>query len=258
MSARFSIKSWCGRMLIFAVLVLAPLAKAEDVASAFNEANKLYEQGRFSDAAAGYEKIINSGSASSRVYFNLGNAYLKSGQMGRAIVAYLNSEKLSPRDPDVHSNLQFARDQAGGGTGVQARRWQNGIAKLTLDEWTILTSIGVSVFFLLLALRQWRASWRNSFRGILLCLGIVCAFLLVCLMAAIRQEFSVRSAVIIVSEAVVRPGPFEESPSAFTLRDGTEVTVVGQKDNWLEIADAGQRTGWLPGKNVMQIGNPKR
>jgi uncharacterized protein YgiM (DUF1202 family) len=64
--------------------------------------------------------------------------------------------------------------------------------------------------------------------------------------------------VVIVSEAVVRPGPFDESPSAFTLRDGAEVTVLGRKDTWLQITDASQRTGWLPGKNVTLIGAAKR
>lgn len=258
MNARFSFTNWNARLLLFAALAIAPLAKAEDFSSAFNEANRLYEQGKFSEAVARYEKVIESGSASAPVYFNLGNAFLKSGQTGRAIAAYRSVEKISPRDPDVRSNLQFARNQAGGGVSVPTRRWENWIGRLTLNEWTILTSVALIVLFLLLAVRQWRSSWRNSFRGLLLCLGIVCGFLLVCLMAAIRSEFFVRSAVVIVSEAVVRPGPFEESPSAFTLRDGAEVTVLGQTDNWLEIADASQRTGWLPGKNVMAIGNLKR
>src|SRR2546430_3222684 len=34
------------------------LARADDVPSAFEQANKLYEQGRFTEAAAAYEKII--------------------------------------------------------------------------------------------------------------------------------------------------------------------------------------------------------
>jgi len=258
MNALFSFKSWNARFLILAILFVAPLLHAENAATAFNDANKLYEQGKFSEAAAQYEAMVNAGSASPAVYFNLGNAFLKAGQTGRAIVAYRAAEKLSPRDPDVRSNLQFARNQAGGGTSVSVPRWESWIGKLTLNEWTVLTSIAVGLFFLLLAARQWRSKWRNSFRGTLWGLGIIGAFLLVCLTAAIRQEFFTKTAVVIVSEAVVRPGPFDESPSAFTLRDGAEVTVLGQKDNWLEITDSTQRTGWLPGKNVILLGNPKR
>ncbi|MEO5804337.1 MAG: tetratricopeptide repeat protein [Verrucomicrobiota bacterium] len=228
--------------------------QAENISTDFNEANKLYEQGKYSEAAARYETILQAGSVSAPVYFNLGNAFLKSGRVGRAIAAYRNAEKLSPRDPDVRTNLQFAREQAGGGATVPTLRWSSWIGRLTLNEWTILTMIVVSVLFLLLAIRQWRFNLKISLRGFLMLIGILGAFLLVCLATAIHQEFFVRSAVVIVPEAVVRPGPFDESPGAFTLRDGAEVTVLDQKENWLQIADATQRTGWLPEKNVMSIG----
>lgn len=245
------------RWMVFFALVIFFLfslnLRAENVSSAFNDANKLYEQGKYPEAAAGYEKILQSGSVAPQIYFNLGNAFLKAGELGRAIVAYRKAEKLSPRDPDVRSNLQFARNQAGGGAAAPIRRWENWIGRLTLNEWTIATSAAVAIFFLLLATRQWRANWRKSFRGLLVCIGTACVFLLVCFASAIRHEFFERSAVVIVSEAVVRPGPFEESPSAFTLRDGAEVTVIGKKDNWLEIADASERTGWLQEKQVIDL-----
>jgi len=233
-------------------------AHAENIPSEFNEANKLYEQGKYSDAAARYETILQTGSASAPVSFNLGNAFLKSGRVGRAIAAYRSAEKLSPRDPDARANLQFARNQAGGGASAPTLRWSNWIGRLTLNEWTILTTIAASVWFLLLAVRQWRPNLKNSFRGLLVVFGILGAFLVACFAAAIHKEFFIHSSVVIVPEAVVRPGPFDESPSAFTLRDGAEVTVLDQKESWLQIADASQRTGWLPGKNVMTIGNQKR
>jgi hypothetical protein len=125
---------------------------------------------------------------------------------------------------------------------------------LTLNEWTVLFAIIVSVFFLLLALRQCRSNWRKSFRGLLVFAGLFGGFLLVCLASAAHKEFFVQSSVVIVPEAVVRLGPFEESQSAFTLRDGAEVTVQAQKDNWLQITDASQRTGWIPQKQLMPLG----
>jgi hypothetical protein len=202
--------------------------------------------------------MIESGAVSAPVYFNLGNAFLKSSQLGRAIAAYRKAEKLSPRDPDVRANLQFARDQGGGGASSPVLRWENWIGKLTLNEWTAATSIAASILFLLLAIRHWRLDWKKSFRGILLVTGIFCVFFAICLAAAIRKELFVQSAVIIVPEAVVRLGPFDESQSAFTLRDGAEVTVMDQKDDWTQIADASSRTGWLLEKQMVPIGDPKR
>ena len=47
---------------------------AGEIDTAFDAANKLYEQGKFADAAATYEKLLQSGVRSGSVHFNLGNA----------------------------------------------------------------------------------------------------------------------------------------------------------------------------------------
>src|SRR5690348_13772181 len=98
---------------------------AADISAGFDSANKLYEQGKFADAASAYEKLVQTGSVSPVLYFNLGNAYFKSGQLGHALAAYHRAEQLAPRYPDVRANLRFVRGQVQGPTlsptGLQ--RW---------------------------------------------------------------------------------------------------------------------------------------
>src|SRR2546428_827786 len=51
-------------VLLFALLLLSDLsAHAENPATAFDQANKLYEQGKFEQAATAYEKLVPSESA---------------------------------------------------------------------------------------------------------------------------------------------------------------------------------------------------
>src|SRR3989442_2159968 len=102
------------RLLSLAIITSA-LAHADDVSSGFDQANKLYEQGKFAEAAASYERILQGGQASAALYFNLGNALFKSGQTGLAILNYRRAEQLAPRDPDIRANLQFARNSTMGG-----------------------------------------------------------------------------------------------------------------------------------------------
>src|SRR5262245_41102750 len=117
--------------------------------SAFESANRLYEQGKFTEAASAYQKLVQSGYASTAVYFNLGNAFFKAGQIGQAVAAYRQAERISPRDPDLRANLQFARNQIQGPTlGIPA--WQRWLGKLSLNEWTLLAAGAVWVWFLLL------------------------------------------------------------------------------------------------------------
>src|SRR6266699_3597580 len=87
------------------------VARAEDASTAFDQANSLYEEGKFTEAAAAYEKMLQQGRASPALYFNLGNAFFKAGQVGRAVLNYRLAERLAPRDPDIRANLKFARSR---------------------------------------------------------------------------------------------------------------------------------------------------
>lgn len=251
-------KHWNVLLWLAVTMFLTLPLSAKEASSTFSDANKLYEQGKFHEAIAGYEKTLQSGIVTTPVLFNLGNAFLKSGQIGQAIGAYRRAEKLSPRDPDVQANLQFARNQAGGGSTHPTPLWIKISGKLTLNEWAISASIALSVWFVLLAVRQWGQNYRKSFRGILFALGILWMLLALGLASAIQRELFSNSAIVIVPEAVVRRGPFEESQSAFALRDGAEVSVLDKNNGWLEIVDAAQRKGWLPKTDVLFIHQSKR
>src|SRR5437867_5020689 len=75
------------RLLVTSLVWLGAwnVTRADDIASAFEQANKLYEQGHFVESGAAYEKLIANGQVSPALYFNFGNALFKSGQIGRAI-----------------------------------------------------------------------------------------------------------------------------------------------------------------------------
>ena len=75
------------------------------------EVNQLYESGVYDLAAQNYQMLIDAGIDDGAVYYNLGNAYFKLGDLGRAILNYKRAERLLPRDQDVDANLQLARAQ---------------------------------------------------------------------------------------------------------------------------------------------------
>ena len=233
------------------LLFIAISASAQTVTDRFNEANKLYEQQKFPAAAAEYEKLIQSSNISSAIYFNLGNAYFKSGALGRAIAAYRKAGQLSPRDPAIRANLQFARNEAG--SKVSETIWQEWIHRFTIDGWTIATTVCIWIFFSLLIAGHWRPDLVKTARFWATASGVAAIFLGVCLAFAARDRFFTNPAVVITQEAVVRRGPFDESQSYFTLRDGAEIFVVDHKDKWIEITDAANRTGWLPESQVIVL-----
>jgi len=226
-------------------LVLCPwCARAALSATAFDAANKLYEEGKFADAASAYEKLTQSGQASAALYFNLGNAFFKSGQIGRAIAAYRQAEQITPRDPDLRANLQFARNQTPSPTLVPGR-WQRWLGRLTLNEWTFLAAGVLWLWLLLLAVLQWRPALKPTLRWYLYSLAALGLLLSVCAFFTLRQTRFTRTAIVVAHDATVRFGPLPESPSAFTVHDGAELRVLDQKDEWLQVSAGPRRTGWL-------------
>ncbi len=210
----------------------------------FDSANRLYEEGKFTQAAAGYQALLHSGEVSAAVYFNLGNAFFKTGQLGQAIAAYRRAEELAPRDPDLRANLRFARNQVQGPTLAPAW-WQPWLPKLTLNEWTWAAVASVWSFFLLLALGQWQPVKKAALRRYALAVAALALLLCAGLAVALNESRFSASAVIIAREAVVRAGPLDEAQTAFVVHDGSELKVLDQKDNWLQVALDSSHIGWV-------------
>ena len=211
----------------------------------FSQANRLYEQGKFTESAAAYDNLIQVGVVSPALYFNAGNAWFKAGQVGRAVVAYRKAEQLAPRDPDVRANLQFARNHVANYIpALPGNRWTRWMNHISVDEWTVAASVSLGVFFIVMAAQQLWPATRKVLKAPTIALGLVTACLALCLYFDYTNTQS-KSGVVTTSEAVVRRGPFDESQSAFTVRDGAELLVVDSKDNWLQVADAAHHTGWI-------------
>jgi tetratricopeptide (TPR) repeat protein len=245
----FKARNFMPAFLAAAIWIFAGSAMAADFANAFNDANKLYAEGKFAAAAAGYEKILQAGAVSPALYFNCGNAEFKSGNPGRAIAAYRRAALLSPRDAEVRANLEFARSQVSGPTRRESR-WANGLGTLTLNEWTVATAAALWVLFGLLAAGQFRPALKPALRS--LALGVAAATVLAGagLGAKTALHFHRQTAVVVAAEATARSGPFDEAQSAFAARNGAELAVVARRNGWLQVTDGSGRIGWLAQNQV--------
>ena len=216
----------------------------------FEAANKLYDEGKFPDAASAYEKLISSGKISATLYFNLGNAYFKSSQIGRAVAAYHQAERLAPRDPDIRANLRFAHNQVQGPTAAP-NPIEGWVRRLTLNEWTILTSAAVWVFFGLLIGTQVRPDLGRVFRPYVALSALAAVLFAVALVYCLYEQERVKMAIVTVADALVRQRPLDGSPNAFTVHDGAEMRILDRRDNWLQVSPDSSRIGWIPIENVI-------
>src|SRR6516162_4620208 len=68
----------------------------------------------YRESAAPLESLLAGGVRSGAVYYNLGNAYYRAGEYGRAIAAYRKAKPYRPRDPYLEANLRQALTVAPG------------------------------------------------------------------------------------------------------------------------------------------------
>ena len=239
-------KNWLSILL---ALVCAGKILAADVSADFAAAKKLYAEGKFSVAANAYEKIIQTGTQSPALWFNAGSAEFKAGHLGKAIAAYRQAELLAPRDSELRANLAFVRNQVQGAT-VRESSWQNWVGSLTLNEGTVLTA---ALFWLTLGIfvvRQLRPALVPKLQGVTRILVVLTIFSATVLGLQAANHFSNGTAVVTVAEAIARSGPFDEAQSAFTARDGAELSVLDQRDGWVQVANNAGKSGWLSTKLV--------
>ena len=114
-------------IIIFIAVCIASTSAQESAGqqefnTIFFRANNSYREKRYDDAIQDYEKLISAGLRSANIFYNLGNAYLRTGARGKAILYYERALRMCPRDADIRSNLDFARNLVEGDAGQNVGR----------------------------------------------------------------------------------------------------------------------------------------
>jgi len=131
-----------------AILFFLPEARAdiESATALFQKGNESYEEGNFDQAIEEYQKVLDQGIRNSKVFYNLGNAYFRKNQLGKAILNYRRALSLDPRDEDSIANLRFAKlftlDKIEEQTALF---W--GLTILLLGFVVFSSSLGVKIYF---------------------------------------------------------------------------------------------------------------
>src|SRR5439155_17910207 len=99
----------------FIVILCSAVSAASSIAQAegdFTKANQEYAQEHFKEAISGYEALVRAGQWSANLFYDLGNAYFRTGDFGHAILNYERALALERHHPETAANLQIARDEA--------------------------------------------------------------------------------------------------------------------------------------------------
>jgi hypothetical protein len=228
---------------------------------AVQTASRLYEDGNLVEAIEIYEQLITQGVNDSVVFYNLGNAYYRLGDLGRAVTNYSRAAQLDPRDPDIKANLDLARSQISE-PFIENDPGFAGVLSSITDGWLSVNEaaiIALALWFLAgLLFIGMRYTQDSDMRA-----GLQYATLLVILLLALTGlslssrlyvEQTHPEGVVVVPTIAVSSEPDDGFTTDLQLSSGAEVRFVETIGDWGRLAIPGDSIqSWIPLETVEMI-----
>ena len=216
-------------------------------AKTFLDGVSAYSKGDYDQAIENFLIIADQGVMNDKVFYNIGNAYFKTHDLGRSILWYERAYQLAPTDPDLRFNLAFARSQTKdkleaeeGGLYRILFFWNYLLSPSTIEKIALILN---GVFWLVLGINAFRNRRTSRLFG-----WIVSVWIVIFTLTAgynFYEKKGIQKAIIITKEAPVRSGWTDESTELFVLHAGTKVKVEKMQKGYYRIYFSKGKIGWL-------------
>jgi tetratricopeptide (TPR) repeat protein len=225
--------------------------------SDFDLANAAYADGRYEEAAAGYEALLAEG-PNATLYYNLGNARFKQGELAQAILNYERALRLEPNHKDAQYNLKFAQSRITDNI-VEQDFFLSSWARVIRNNLRERTWLGLSIGLFLLGLigillfLLGREAWLRKTAFHTAWLALLFSLITGLNAASLHQRDTLRNEAIITQGVVnAKSSPDRSGTDLFTVHEGTKVTIRETLGEWCNIR-VGNNEGWIKQQNMERI-----
>jgi tetratricopeptide (TPR) repeat protein len=250
--------------VIAGAAMLSPAARAfagsldeAECGRLFTQGSEAYEGRDYGGAVRAYHQILDGGRESAAVHFNLGNSYLKLGELGEAMASYRRAELLSPRSADIRENLGIARSRRADLAPPEALSplgaLRAGVSRIA--SFNVLATAANIAYYVTAALAVIFLLGRGGApaRRVLYVAAPVAALLLSLVYLELADRSRAEAAVLVAPQAEARSGPGTEYTTLFTLHEAAEFRVEEERRGWSLISMGGNLRGWIPTDTVEPI-----
>lgn len=250
-----------GSVLAFSALVffvVCPAVSAIDAEELFARGNQSYDSAQYLDAIAAYNEILDSGLESAALYYNLGNAYFESEDLGHAALNYLRAQRLDPSDEDIRDNLKFARafvtvQMEGVRLNPISDMLESFTGGWSLGRWGWLSTIALAAFCLATIAHIFSFAPPRLMRLTIAGFGSVFLCLVLLTTFKYQSEFSADRAVVVLPDLPVSDKPATDGDLEFIASAGLEVEILGSSNGYYLVLFENKRRGWLRAAAVERL-----
>jgi tetratricopeptide (TPR) repeat protein len=254
-------KSFAGLLAFNAIVSVGAIGECgavESAISAYQSAMKCPDRQQrlngFHRSELLFQKAIDEvdGPVNASLYTNLGNACLSGERLGSAIVAYRRALLINPRDNRARNNLEYARSLLPEWAKHNDESSVLDLLPQSIRDTGNLATVAAACFviacLLFVAALRWQVNALKLLSAVpfLAWAGLLAASFALSLPASLE-------AVVVRDDVTAHSADSHHSSARFeqTVPNGTEVVVLRDRDDWLQVSISGE-TAWVP-KSVVEM-----
>jgi tetratricopeptide (TPR) repeat protein len=223
-------------------------------------AESLYSKAQYNAAAEIYDAALTQNGPSFYLYYNLGNAYFKSNQLGKAILNYERALRLKPADKDTRFNLEIcnarAVDKIDPIEVFLVTRLYNSIGdQQNTNGWALIALVLFTVFIACVLVYFFsRLPWLKKTGLYVGLLSLIICILSLNFAYSKYQALKFPDQAIVMEPTVtVKSSPDQSGTELFPLHEGTKVKITSEIGSWNQIELQDGNVGWLPASTMEVI-----
>jgi tetratricopeptide (TPR) repeat protein len=206
----------------------------------------------YEEAILNFEAIRKDGGIKNgKLFYDIGNAYFRLGDVGRAILNYKRAELFMPNDPNLEQNLDYARNRRA--DRIDVRQKEKVLKTLLFIHYDVPPRVKLAVLAIVFAALWVAASVRLCLaaawlKAVIIVSAVAGGIFLVSLVADSAALTRNPEGVITADEVVGRMGDAETYQPSFKepLHSGSEFRLLEKRPGWWRIElENGDRT-WVP------------
>ena len=239
-------------LISFLFYVLATPSVFAQGDAEFGKANQAFAQGHFKEAIIGYEGLVRDRQWSANIFYDLGNAYFRAGDFGRAILNYERALALEQHHPEATANLQIARDEAHA-LELQSSWPERYLQFASVNQYSIAAAVAFWIAALCFVALIFTPRRSAAVISLQLAMLLVFAGAIFAIWQLERGSKASGLAIVTGKDVQARLATADTANAVLALPPGSEVKILSTRGDWIYAALPNNLRGWIPAKNAEQV-----